>query len=58
MLIRITNCKDPLLWYASHIGEVFQVHKIGTDRFWTREPNDWGCLNFVLKEDCKTENYT
>lgn len=53
MKIKITSCSDPLLWYNRKIGCVVQVHRIESDRYWTREDNDYGFLNFVLIKDCQ-----
>lgn len=58
MLIKIISCKDTSLWYNSHINETFKVHRISSDRIWTREPDSWACLNFVLNEDWISVKYT
>ena len=53
MKIKITNCSDFMFWYKKHIGGIFLVYRIDTDRYWTREENETGYLNFVLFEDCE-----
>lgn len=53
MKIKIINCSDSLFWYSKHLSEIFDVHKVEHDVFWCREKNEYGCLNFVLKEDCE-----
>lgn len=53
MKIKITDCSDAMFWYSRHVGEIFDVQKISQDVFWCREPNEWGCLNIVLKKDCE-----
>ena len=58
MLIKITSCKDSLLWYNLHLNEIYKVHRIEPDRVWVREPNEWQCLNFVLNEDFVNTPYT
>lgn len=57
MKIKILRCSDSLLWYNLHIGETYKVHRIDSDRFWVREQDDYGYLNFVLLSDCETEPY-
>lgn len=58
MQIKIIKCSDPFLWYNEHINEIFKVHRIGSDRVWVREPNEWQCLNFVLNEDFEKAEYS
>ena len=57
MKIRILKCSDSLYWYNQHIGSVFYVYRIDTDRYWCREENEYGCLNFVLISDCEVVEY-
>ena len=52
MKIKITKYSDSRFWYAKYVGEVFWVRRIDTDRYWCREQNETGYLNFVLFEDC------
>lgn len=49
--IKITSCKDQLLWYWKHIGEEFVVIRTNPDVYWVREKDQWQSLNFVHKED-------
>jgi hypothetical protein len=51
--IKITNCTDSMFWYMEHINKEFEVIRAEKDRYWVREPNDWQCLNFVLKQDAE-----
>ena len=53
MKIKITKCSDSMFWYRAKIGEVFWVRHIDTDRYWVREQNDTGYLNFILFTDCE-----
>lgn len=53
MKIKILRCSDSMLWYNRHIGEVMQVVRITPDQYWCKEPNEYGCLNFVLIKDCE-----
>lgn len=53
MKIKIIKCKDSLFWYNKHINQIFEVEKEWDTYVWVREPNEFRCLNFVLKEDCK-----
>lgn len=53
MKIKITNCSDSMFWYRGNIGKVFRVYRLDTDRYWTREQNETGYLNFVLFKDCE-----
>ena len=53
MKIKIIRCSDSMLWYNSLIGEVMQVVRITPDKYWCKEPNEYGCLNFVLIKDCE-----
>jgi hypothetical protein len=51
--IKIKRCSDVFFWYGKHIGETFDVVNEDFDRFWVRELDDFGCLNFVLKNDAE-----
>lgn len=53
MKIKITNCSDSLFWYSKKIGEIFNVERVSQDVYWCREPDEYKCLNLVLKEDCE-----
>lgn len=55
MKIKITNCSDSRYWYAKKIGEVFDVRRIDSDRYWTKpNPDDpYAGWNFILFEDCE-----
>lgn len=53
MQIKILHCSDSMFWYNKHIGETFKVRRIESDRFWVREQDDYGYLNFVLTKDCE-----
>lgn len=56
MKVRITTCSDSLYWYSKLIGDVYQVRRIDSDRYWVRpELNEYSGWNFILFEDC--ENY-
>ena len=49
MTITIMGCRDPLMWYADHIGEAFEVIRFDQENYWVREPA--GYLNIVKRED-------
>lgn len=51
--IKITNCTDSMFWYANHVNKEFEVIRAEHDRYWVREPNEYQCLNFVLRIDSK-----
>lgn len=53
MKIKILHCSDSMFWYNRHIGETFKVVRIESDRFWVREQDEFGYLNFVLAKDCE-----
>ena len=51
--IIVTWCSDSLYWYAKYLGTKFIVKREEEDRYWVREPNDYGLLNFILKKDSR-----
>ena len=51
--IVVTWCSDSLYWYAKFLGTEFVVKREEEDRYWVREPNDYGLLNFILKKDSR-----
>lgn len=53
MKIKILKSKDSLYWYSKYLNHIFEVEKEWDNYLWVREPNEFRCLNFVLKEDCK-----
>lgn len=48
--VRVKRCRN-VYWYKHHIGEVFVVVYQDVDRWWVREPDEFGFLNFILKVD-------
>ena len=53
MKIRIIQCSDSRYWYRPLIGQELIFYKEDAKRYWCKEPNSWGALNFVLKEDAE-----
>lgn len=57
MKIKIKQCSDPLLWYNTKLGAVFQVEQITfideQKTYWCREGGMWNCLNYVLETDAE-----
>ena len=51
MKIKVLKCSNQLFWYNKHIGEVFDVVKVQDLKFWCREKDHWGCLNFIEDKD-------
>jgi hypothetical protein len=51
MRIKIVSCRDSLLWYSKHIGEVFEVVKVQPLYFWCREKDEYKATNFIHKND-------
>ena len=48
----ITQCKDPLRWYANMIGQLVEYGgDAGNGEYRSREPE--GYINFVLHSDSK-----
>lgn len=50
--IKVKRCRD-VFWYQHHIGETFVVVYQDTDRWWVKEPDEFGFLNFILKADAE-----
>lgn len=50
--IRVKRCRD-VFWYQYHIGKTFVVIYQDTDRWWVKEPDEFGFLNFILKVDAE-----
>lgn len=51
MKLLITQCKDPMRWYAGMVGELVEcLGYAGNGEYKSREPS--GCVNFVLVGDC------
>lgn len=51
LTVRVKRCREPFYWYQRHIGETFVVVYQDVDRWWVREPDEFGFLNFILKVD-------
>ena len=63
MKIRITQCKDGNLWYAKHVGDVFEIFLVVTNTRWDYVLCEWmdyltptvitpdGTSNIVLSGD-------
>lgn len=49
--LRITSCRDPLMWYAGLVGQVVPLVREEADCYWSREPA--GFVNIVRKEDAE-----
>ena len=50
--VRVKRCRD-VYWYGQYIGDVFTVVYQDSERWWVREPNEFGFLNFILKDDAE-----
>ena len=48
--VKVKRCRD-VFWYQHYIGETFVVVYQDTDQWWVREPDEFGFLNFILKDD-------
>lgn len=51
MRVQVNKASDRMFWYARCIGESFYVQRIDTDRYWVREQDTEGYLNFILIAD-------
>ncbi len=51
--IIVTGSSDCMFWYTQYNGEEFLVVREESDRYWVRERNRWGCINFILKKDSR-----
>jgi hypothetical protein len=48
--VKVKRCRNDF-WYQHHMGEIFTVIYQDPDRWWVREPDQFGFLNFILKVD-------
>lgn len=48
---KIIKASDRSLWYKDYIGWEFVVVKQSDKYVWTREPDEYNLMNFVLVED-------
>lgn len=53
MKVEIVKCSNSMYWYSKYIGQVFPVSRVTPTLYWTREPNMYQALNFIIKDDCK-----
>ena len=44
--IKITSAQ-PGVWYSKHVGEVFEIHRMGEHVVWVREKDNYSALNYV-----------
>jgi hypothetical protein len=51
MRLRITGCRDPLMWYANQIGETVECEGQWPEGWISREPA--GHINVVRFEDAE-----
>jgi hypothetical protein len=49
--LKITKCKDSLLWYASNIGDTFYAYREYDDSYLVRSLS--GYSNIIYKCDCE-----
>lgn len=54
MKVKITNCTDPMLWYADHIGNDYEV-SIETRDYYVVIASD-GFNNIIYKKDAQIIN--
>lgn len=50
-MLKIIKCGDPMLWYASKVGELVPYVKNTMGEYKSRE--DSGCSNWVIWEDAE-----
>jgi hypothetical protein len=48
--VKVKRCRDDF-WYRHYVGETFTVVYQEPDLWWVREPDEFGFLNFIFKED-------
>ena len=51
--IIVIGSSDCMFWYTQYNGEEFLVVREESDRYWVRERNSCGCINFILKKDSR-----
>ena len=49
--LKITNCTDPLMWYANKVGQTVPFLREEYSYFISREP--MGAINIVYKTDAE-----
>ena len=50
--VHITKCSNSGYWYSKHVGDNLPLHSIDRNGdYWCREQDEYGALNFVLKQD-------
>lgn len=54
MQIKITKCQDSLLWYNTHIGQVFIPYREYPESYLVRATD--GYSNIIYKTDCEVIN--
>jgi hypothetical protein len=50
--VKVKRCHN-VFWYQHYIGETFVVVYEDQDRWWVREPDEFGFLNFIHKDDAE-----
>ena len=48
-LVKVLRHDDKLLWYASKVGEVFELSREDSQYYWVREPDYPYCINWIKK---------
>jgi len=57
MKVKITKCNDRMMWYSSHVGEIYDVHRDcskDTGEYIVRASD--GYLNIIRFQDCIVVN--
>ena len=50
-VVKIVRCSDPLMWYASRVGEEVTVERVDREGLWAREGGEYNAINIIRFSD-------
>ena len=49
--VKIERCSDPMMWYASKVGQDILIERVDREGLWAREGGEYNAINIVRFAD-------
>jgi len=49
--VKIERCSDPMMWYATKVGQDILIERVDRDGLWAREGGAYNAINIIRFSD-------
>lgn len=49
--VKIERCSDPMMWYASKVGQDVLIERVDRNGLWAREGGEYNAINIIRFSD-------